>query len=121
MVAQNVKLASGVMQLAQGEHMGITGQLWTERMLAPFAAGASFHSYDFASLGSSRLSKWLAEQQIEVFSTFTAAARAMDISQEMSWPKLRMFRMAGEPVLRTDVERPAKAMRMVRSWKTALA
>ena len=79
-------------------------------MLAPFAAGASFHSYDFASLGSSGLSKWLAEQQIEVFSTFTAAARAMDISQEMSWPKLRMFRMAGEPFLRTDVERLAKAM-----------
>ena len=110
MEALYVALASKVERILPGARTAISGQLWPEMILAPLTVGASFHTYDFAGLGADGLSKWLADERINIFSTYTAAARALDVGPETRWPDLEMFRVAGEAVLKADVERLAKAM-----------
>jgi non-ribosomal peptide synthetase component F/acyl carrier protein len=68
--------------------------------------GAALYPFDLLEESLAALAQWLIQEQITIYKSFPAAFRQFvgALSDRESFPKLRLIRLAGEPVYTTDLE-----------------
>ena len=68
--------------------------------------GASLHPFDFKKEGLTRLTDWMVEEAVTIYSSVPTLYRrlATSLSGNETFPHLRLLKMVGEPVYRRDVD-----------------
>jgi len=91
---------------SQDRALGVNGNTIRRSFFVHLLNGAAYCPFDFRSDGMHRLVSWMERHEITIYRSFPGAFRSFMglLSGRERFPKLRIIRLGGEPLYRTDVE-----------------
>jgi len=91
---------------SQDRALGVNGNTIRRMFFVHLLNGATYCPFDFRSEGMHRLASWMERHEITIYRSFPGAFRSFMslLSGRERFAKVRIIRLGGEPLYRTDVE-----------------
>ncbi|MGX9355591.1 AMP-binding protein [Roseobacteraceae bacterium S113] len=90
-------------ELSSQDVVALCGEMWFDTLLSGLSVGATLTAYDIRAKGTADMPDWMRSENVSVIQTFVAAFRALADASTAQLPDLRLVKVAGEVVQKSDV------------------